>query len=324
MAEVRLADVIEPSIFLPYSINRTLTTNAFVNAGVIVNSPELNAFAAASRGSIVDVPFFSPLGNPDPNIGSDNPASSSTPNKIGTGKQVGVKHIHNQSWSSMDLASALIGEDPLAVIAGQVGDYWSEVLSKVVINTCVGIAAADVAGPADMTIAGGTDALDADAIIDAKGTVGDRLGSFSAIAMHSITYTALQKAELITFIRNSENNTEFASYNGMRVVVDDALPSASGSNGFLSVLFGAGAFGLGFGAPRVPVEVDRAPAAGDGEGQETLYSRRHYIAHPGGYQMASGAGQSPTMAELQAAGTYTRAFERKRIPLAFVTHQQVA
>lgn len=328
MAEVRLSDVIEPSVFTQYTANRALETNKFYQAGVIVTNPTLDQFASANRSSTVDVPFFSPIGtDDDPNIGSDDPAVSSTPSKIGTDKQVGIKNIQNKSWSSMDLVSALIGEDPMLVIGNQVGDYWGVQYSKSLINSAVGLMLSDVAlATPVMTISEGATALDANSVINARQTAGDRAEQFTSIAMHSTTYAALQIQQLITFVREADNNTMFASYNGLRVIVDDALPSATGANGFVSVLFGPGAFGLGNGAPRTPTEIDRAPAAGNGEGQETLFSRKHFVMHPAGtrFTSASLAGQSPTYAEMATAANWTRVFERKRVPMAFIRSQQAA
>ena len=100
------------------------------------------------------------------------------------------------------------------------------------------------------------------------------------------------------------------------------MPAVAGSNRitYTSVLFGAGAFQLGVGAPKLPQEVDRAPAQGDGGGVETIWTRRQWIVHPTGFQWSDGsvAGESPTLAELALAANWDRSFSRKNVPLAFI------
>ena len=86
------------------------------------------------------------------------------------------------------------------------------------------------------------------------------------------------------------------------------------------MLFGEGAIGYGMGTPAVPVEVDRDPAKGVGSGLETLWERNTWLIHPSGYNFtsASVASESPTLAELRTAGNWTRVFDRKSIPIAFL------
>jgi hypothetical protein len=111
---------------------------------------------------------------------------------------------------------------------------------------------------------------------------------------------------------------------GRRIVIDDGMPAALNATSelieYTSVLFGAGAFGVGEGSPENPVEVDRAPAQGNGAGIETLHSRKTVLMHPAGYQFTSSsvASVSPTRAELEAAANWTRVVERKAVSMAFL------
>jgi hypothetical protein len=97
---------------------------------------------------------------------------------------------------------------------------------------------------------------------------------------------------------------------------------AGGTSGFkyTSILFGAGAFGYGEGSPAVPVEVDRDPAKGVGSGLETLWERKTWLIHPSGFNFtsASVASESATLAELRTASNWSRVFDRKSIPMAFL------
>jgi hypothetical protein len=161
-----------------------------------------------------------------------------------------------------------------------------------------------------------------DAILDAQQTAGDHQAGFSAIAMHSVVYNRLRKQQLITFIRDADNNTLFSVYGNLRVVVDDSLSAIAGTNRvtYTTVIFGSGAIVSGMGIVKVPSELYRDPDAGNGGGQETLYSRRADIIHPLGFEFSSAsvAGQSANLAELATAANWSRVWERKNVPLCFL------
>ena len=88
----------------------------------------------------------------------------------------------------------------------------------------------------------------------------------------------------------------------------------------VAYLLGAGSLAVDQIDDSVPSELDRTPASGDGGGQETFYSRQQMLVHPFGFQflIASITDETPTIAELQAAAQWDRAFERTRIPIAYL------
>lgn len=343
----RLSDLpIVPEVATDAIILRTTDTNAFVSSGVLARDAELDAFLTGNIGGKTISPrFLGPLASDEPNISNDNPADKSTPKKITGGKNTAVRQSLNQSWSSMDLNASLMGIDPIGAITGQIGDYWSGVLTARVLASLKGVMAADLAAddPAlvvDISGETGKDALfNADAFIDAQGTMGDRAGSLTAIAMHSVVYNTMLKQDLIEFIRNSEGRLDIPTYMGKRVIVDDAMtyvPAVAANPGdstaqppvpatpatpakFYTYLFGAGALALGVGSPKVPFEVHRDAAAGNGGGEEVVHSRLEWVIHPQGFSF--GKTSTPTMAELEAAANWTRNYERKRIPLAALITQ---
>jgi len=164
---------------------------------------------------------------------------------------------------------------------------------------------------------------DADAIIDTVQTMGDHGENLSAIAMHSVVYRALQKQNLIDFIPNARGEVNIPTYQGKTVIVDDSLSGTvygtSPANTYYdTVLFGAGQFSSGEGRVNVPSEFYRSPSAGNGGGEELLYSRRSDIIHPAGFKFlsASVSGQSATQAELALAANWDRVFNRKNVALA--------
>lgn len=331
MAEVRLADIIEPSVWTPYMLQKTLELSDLYQSGIIVHDEEIQK-RAKSGGSIVNIPFWNDLGNAESNVGSDDPAVKAVAQKITAGQDKAHMHYRNQSWSSMDLAAAIAGDDPAKRIAERVADYWKRDMQRALIASLTGVFADNSANDnGDMVLSiaktlaaqgavADANLVSAAAIIDAQQTMGDAGSQLVAIAMHSAVYSRLKKLELIETVRPS-SDVSFQSFQGLRVIVDDGCPAerASGADPivFTSYLFGKGAIGHGEGSPKVPTETERVPAAGNGEGQETLHSRRHFILHPRGvkFTASSVAGASPTNTELKTAGNWDRVYERKAIRL---------
>jgi hypothetical protein len=91
----------------------------------------------------------------------------------------------------------------------------------------------------------------------------------------------MQKNNLIDFIPDASGQINIPTYLGRMVIIDDGLPATGGV--FESWVFGAGALRLGVSSPKVPVEVERDAAAGNGGGTETLYSRTELCLHPAGH-----------------------------------------
>jgi len=331
MATVQISDIYNPLTFARREQEAQIELNAFLASGIIVQDPRVSDQASVG-GNKGEMPFFKPLGTPEPNYSNDVPADTSTPNKITSAKMEWRLASLNQSWSTMDLAVDLALEDPVQAITGRIGKYWATTEERRLIQSSLGVLADNVANDAgDMVVNIATDAtgaptaaelISADALIDAEQTAGDHQGGFTAIAMHSVVYSNLRKQQLIDFVRDADNNTMFATYGGKRVVVDDSLPAVPGTNRvtYTTVLFGSGAWIMGNGRVKTPSEMDRKPENGNGGGEELLYSRRAEIIHPLGFSFtsASVAGQSATLAELANAANWDRVWERKNVPLAYL------
>lgn len=329
MAITKFTDVIEPSIFEQYMQQRSVEMSALWQSGIVANNPRLNTLAD-SGGHTVNMPFFDDLGDTEANIGNDDDTSDATAQKITTGQDISIVHNRNQMWGSADLVQSLIGPDPMRAIADLVAGYWTRQWQRMLISSLTGVLADNIANDSgDMVHDIGTDdagaitaaeKISGDAVIDAAQTMGDHSNRLVAICMHSVVYSELQKQNLITFVRNSEGVIQFPSYLGMRVIVDDLCPADAGTNRieYTTYLFAQGAFGIGRGNPRVPVEIDRAPAGGNGGGIEHLHSRQKFILHPRGVKFVSGsvASTCPTNAELEAAANWDRVYDRKLIRVA--------
>lgn len=331
MATVQLSDIYNPVPFAGLAARAQLELNRFLEAGVAVRSEFLQGIVSTggNRGEITNM---QPLGTPEPNYSTDDPATNSTPNKVSSEKQGYRLASQNQSWSMMDLAIELGLQDPTGAITSKIGRYWATVNERRVVQSCMGILADNVANDSgDMLTTVATDDVGAvadaqrispDVVLDAEQTMGDHGFQLSAIAMHSAIYTRLRKQNVIAFIPNNRSEVQIPTYLNKRVIVDDSLPAVAGVNRitYTCIMFGAGAIGMAEGAVQTPSEMIRKPDAGNGGGEERLYSRRSDLIHPFGFDFtsASVAGQSATLAELATAANWNRIWDRKQIPLSFI------
>ncbi len=326
MATTQLADIIEPSVFNPYVQERSTALSLLFNSGVIASHPEITRLTQTG-GSQINIPFWNDLADTDPNIGSDDPAVKATAEKMGSGQDVAIMHYLNKSWSSMDISAVVAGNDPMKAIGDLVAGYWERAMQKRLIYTLNGVIAENIANDGgDMVVDISNDAvppilatelISGEAVIDAAQTMGDAKDKFTLIAMHSVVHARLQKQNLITTVHNSDGKVMFDEYMGKKVLVDDGLPAVAGVNRitYTTYLLGAGAAAYAEGSPKVPHEVKRDPDAGNGEGQETLFSRRHLVMHLRGVKWTNTAivGKSPTVAEIQNPLNWARVLDRKKV-----------
>ena len=314
----RISDVVVPEVFNPYVQAQTQEKSRLIQSGALQVDGRLSA-ALAGGGLTFNQPFFNDLKNEDDNVSSDDPSIASTPSKITAANEIQVRLNRNKSWSSMDLAADLAGADPMSAIATMKGVFadndaapsGSEHVAKDLTH--------DVSGTAFQN---GVTNFSASAFIDTTATMGDSMEQLSMIMVHSVVYAKMLKNNLIDFIPVSINNqaVQIASFLGREVIVDDSMPNTGGV--FESWLFNTGAVRLGVGSAAVPTEVQRKPDAGNGSGQEILYSRQEWCVHPVGHAYAGtspngGPSNADTANNLANKDSWKRVFpERKQIKIA--------
>lgn len=338
MATVQLADIIDVQVFQDLPAVDSPETTAFFESGIISTSPLLNNLAAQA-GKTAELPFWNDITATDePNLSSDDPTSSATPKKITQSEQITRKAFLNQGWSASDLASELAaGPRAMEQIRARIDTYWMRQWQRRLIASALGVLADNVASNSSDMVYSPAGTLNSDISANtvftrqnftaAAFTMGDRESMLGVIAVHSLVMKRMVDNNEITFIEPSVGVTKIPTYLGRRVVVDDSLPvtaaggTAAGDTAprYTSILFGAGAFGYGDGAPTNAVEVSREAAQGNGAGVETLWTRKTWILHPFGYQnTGTPSAASFSIAELDDATTWARVVDRKNVPIAFL------
>lgn len=357
-----VADVIVPDRFTDYVQQLTEEKSNLVQSGVLERSALLDTLLAGG-GLVFNVPSWRDLDNDADNVASDATAdhfahilngasidldaalsalSDSRPKATGSSQEKAVRLSRNQSWAGSDLAAALAGSDPMASIGGRVATYWSRRLQAAFVATVNGISkdngandSGDYAFEAPGIGSGFTDGvtnLTAEHVIDAKLTLGDSMEDLGAIMVHSTVMARMKKNNLIDFIPDSQGVVSIPTFLGLRVIVDDGMPTGTsvvrqdGSAGiagmYESWIFGPGAVMLGVSSPKVPTAVVREEQAGNGSGQEVLYSRVEWAIHMAGHAYDGsapdgGPGNGTGSNALNNAGSWDRVFpERKQIKFA--------
>lgn len=331
MAVVALTNIYNPVTFGRRTQEAQLQLNRFLRSGVAVQDPLLAA-QIAQGGNTGEVTRYKGLTFHEPNYSTDNPATKSTPDNISNDKMRFRSAQRNNSWSTMDLARELALEDPVGAITGRIGAFWSQDDEQRLFSIFTGILADNVANDSgDMLINVATDAAaavtDAERIgggrvIDTLQTMGDHKDALKVLSIHSKIHARLQTQNLITFLPNNAQDIGFGTYMGKTLLVDDSLPAVAGTNRitYTCIMFGGGCVGYADGKVVTPSEFKRDPDAGNGGGQDTIFSRVHNVMAPYGFDFtgASVAGQSATYAELKLAANWNRIDQRKNIPVAFI------
>ena len=218
MAVTKLVDVIQPELFAQYVIDRTTEKSVIMNAGVIVNNPELNQLVTGG-GTLLTMPSWNDLTGESQVL---NDTDDITVDKITSKSELATLLIRAKAWGVHELAGALAGDDPMKAIGELVSDWWVPDEKKQIISILNGIFSSASMSELVYTT---TSAISADSVLDAKQLMGDNADMLEMIYMHSAVFTKLQKSNVITFIPASESKISIPTYLGYRVVMDDSAPT---------------------------------------------------------------------------------------------------
>ena len=135
MAKTGLADIIIPTEFERYAIERTAQLSEFGQSGIIEHAPEFDALAA-SGGHEVHMPFWKDLTAARQLL---NDSGTLTVNKITSDQDIARIHNDAQSWSVNHLAKVVSGDDPMQAIVDLVGAYWARIDEGLVVSCLKGV-----------------------------------------------------------------------------------------------------------------------------------------------------------------------------------------
>src|SRR5512140_1832893 len=143
MGKTAVTDIIVPTEFEKYAIERTAELSNFGQCGIVEHAPEFDALAA-SGGREVKMPFWKDL-TATRQLLSDS--GTLTVNKITSDQDIARIQNDAQVWSVNHLAKVISGDDPMQAIVDLVAEYWARIDEGLVISCLKGMfGAASMAG----------------------------------------------------------------------------------------------------------------------------------------------------------------------------------
>ena len=226
MAVTKISDVIVPEHFAAYVIERTAEKSNILRSGIAMANPRLNELITGG-GTTINMPYWKDLSGADEVLSDSTPL---TPGKIDAAKDIACVLYRGKAFGANELAGALAGDDPVDAIVELFADYRARQEQKTLIATLTGVfAAASMANHVlDVTSETGDDAvIGADVVLDGKQLLGDAADQLQALMMHSVTFTKLQKDNVIQYVSTigpDNSAIQIPTYLGYDVVVDDCMP----------------------------------------------------------------------------------------------------
>lgn len=321
MASTRLSNVIVPSVWNPYVVQRTMELSNLWTSGIVQNVSELDGFNNGG-GNIINMPFWQDLSGESEVLSATGTALSVNP--ITSAQDGAVVQFRGKAWGENNVAATLSGSDPMRAIGDLVANWWARDMQRILMSMLVGIfgSTSMSSNVLDLSGVANGQGITGVAMLDAFQLLGDASDGVTAIMMHSATRTQLLKDDLIEFVPQSQGEALLPTFMGKRIVIDDGLTKtgSGASTVYNTYLFGAGAIGYATGTnPKiVETEVDRDSLAGE----DYLINRRHFVMHPRGVRyIGSATGGGPDNATLADGDSWSRVWDSKQIKIVLLKHR---
>ena len=337
MAITKLTDVVVPTTFQKV-IESKLTENSKIRqAGIVSTDPRFEV----EKGFETTVPFWRrPAGGEAQSQNGDDTVLG-TAAKVSQGKMTARVISRANAFTAMAVASYASDADAIAFAASEfarlrAADEESSMLAMLegvlaanAANRVATGAPAGVAGDMITNVSRTTGTINAanlfgkDALLAGRRTMGDLGSELKTIIAHSDIVNNLRAAEPNAFIPASQTDIGLEKYMGYNIIETDNAKVNTGTAGFpiyTTYVVGQDIFAYAPGVQDRPLEDVRNAAAGGWGGQDTIVNRFRYMLHVYGF-MASGNpanGLSLTNDELKVADNWTRAVERKAVPLVAI------
>ena len=323
----------DPELFLlNWQQEADPTLTALLESGAVQSNGTIQRLIA-NGGDFYTIPFYSVLEGTLLNYDGATDITASKP----TGKaQNGIVYGRAASWAETQFVRDYnSGADPMKQITSQTAKFWAKERQKILLNILSGVFG--ITGNAAWTkhitnIAATSGSVTDDNKVGAataaeaiQAAVGDNSGIFSVAVMHSMVALNLAKMEQLKFRTQTDANgmqrqLMLADWNGLTVVVDDGVPTASsstvsGATEYTTYLLGNGAIQRADAPVTNAVETYREPFKNGGENY--LITRVRETMHPNGFSFTkpSGYTASPTDAQLSAKANWSVVGDPKNIAM---------
>jgi len=312
----RIEDIIQPEVFTPYTIQKTMEKSALIQSGIAENTAEFDALASGPN-TLINMPYWNDLTG-DAEVMNDT--DETMPGKITASKDVARKLAFTKSWAANGLAALLSGDDPMGAIADRVADYWTRWYQQILLSILEGVFASSTMADKIHNISnqqGNAALISGKTFLDAAQKMGDAKDLLVAVMMNSAVETYLAKNNLIEYLPDSEGKPYIRQFLGKRVIVDDSMPfvTQNGNKIGVAYLFGYGAIAWGNGTHPDIIQTEVVRKGLSLAGEDVLVNRRLPLLHPRGVKWieTNVEGNFPTLEELEEGSRWERVYEPKAI-----------
>ena len=312
----RIEDIIQPEVFTPYTIQKTMEKSALIQSGIAENTAEFDALASGPN-TLINMPYWNDLTG-DAEVMNDT--DETMPGKITASKDVARKLAFTKSWAANGLAALLSGDDPMGAIADRVADYWTRWYQQILLSILEGVFNSSTMGDKIHNISdkqGNAALISGKTFLDAAQKMGDAKDLLVAVMMNSAVETYLAKNNLIEYLPDSEGKPYIRQFLGKRVIVDDSMPfvTQNGNKIGVAYLFGYGAIAWGNGTHPDIIQTEVVRKGLSLAGEDVLVNRRLPLLHPRGVKWieTNVEGNFPTLEELEEGSRWERVYEPKAI-----------
>ena len=311
MPITRITDVIQPEVFTPYVIQRTMELSALVQSGIMQHDPEFDQ-RASGPNTLINMPYWNDLTG-DPEVMEDT--GETTPGKLTASQDVARKQGWVKSFGANALAGHLAGDDPMRAIAELFAAYWARQNQNILLSILDGVfASATMADKVHDISAEAGDAalLSGNSLLDAFQLMGDAKDLLTGFMINSNVENYLAKQGL----KEGEiNGIRVPQWQGKTVIVDDGMPFDTTTGVGIAYIFGAGAIAYGNGSDPNILQTEVVRKGLSLAGEDILVNRRLPLIHPRGVKWTedSVAGTFPDFDELETGTNWERVYEPKAV-----------
>jgi hypothetical protein len=325
-ASTTVANLWNPSVWIPGLAERIKSRPSLINSGIMVNNADIQAIVDGPS-TIANIPFFK---EPDFDDAIQAEDSDVTVNNVASGKQVATILNRRFAIGTEALAKAVSGADPVAFALDIWADFKLRRRQKSLLNILRGTFG-NADGPGAGTAAfkavrkdifsetGASPTSEklfsSDFYIETLGLMGENKPDLTqcVICCHSKIEEAMLKQDDITVVQDSLGKDRVQTYKGAPVFVSDLLSRAGGTSGTVydTYIFKKGSVGYGertqsntIGDVAAMIKIENALKNTTGFAD---FSR--FVIHPNGAVWGgTPAGQSATNTELAVAASWTLAY----------------
>lgn len=340
MPITKLTDVVVPKTFAEIVVAKLTESSPIRQSGIAVTDPKFQV----SKGFETTVPFWRRPAGGEAQSQTGNEADRGSAQKVTQGNMTARVLSRANAFSAMAISSYATGAEAIDFASGEfarlrVSDEESAILSILKgiegANSANRIVTADgvaVMGKAnDMivsrSITTGTinaaNKFSKDVLLAGRASMGDKGSELKTLILHSDVVNGLRALEPNAFIPASQTDIGLERYMGYNIIETDNAPVDTTNASYpiyTSYMLGGALFGYAEGVQDRPLEDVRDAQAGQWSGQDTIVNRFRYMLHAYGYMNSGNPanGVSLTNAELAVATNWTRAVERKAVPLSIL------